>query len=248
MSVQDYNKHIASMIDDSVRKYLQNELNIVNGNKTIRGGGSFPHSKPLPIFATRQPIALATPTSYEQMKGGSFGSFINGIKNVGHALGESFSKVTAPLGVNLNPFDAGYALGHDVISPYVVDPMLGKGMKVKSAKRGRGRPRKNVVEGGKIDITKTFNKIINSKPVKEIGNKLLDIGTKKAVKYIDDYANSANQKGAGMKRKKRMIKSQETGGRVKTKRAPSKHNMMLSSLMKQGLSLKQAWAEIKKHA
>ncbi len=52
MSVQDYNKHIASMIDDSVRKYLQNELNIVNGNKTIRGGGSFPHSKPLPIFAT----------------------------------------------------------------------------------------------------------------------------------------------------------------------------------------------------
>ncbi len=142
MSVQDYNKHIASMIDDSVRKYLQNELNIANGDKTIRGGGSFPNAKPLPIMSAQQPVALATPTSHEQMKGGKLKvnmKAVNAIKNMGHALGKPLSKATAPLGVDINPFDAGYALGHDVISPYVVDPMLGKGINI-----GRAKGAKNI--------------------------------------------------------------------------------------------------------
>ncbi len=92
---------------------------------------------------------------------------------------------------------------------------------------------------------------MNSKPAKVIAKKAIDIGTKKALKALDDYEQSGMEtEGAGIKkpRKARMPKSVETGGSVKKKRAPSQHNMMLSSLMKQGLSLKQAWAEIKKHA
>jgi len=49
---------------------------------------------------------------------------LNSIKNIAHEMGNPLSQVTKPtLGVSVNPFDAGYALGHDVISPYVVDPI-----------------------------------------------------------------------------------------------------------------------------
>jgi len=128
------------MIDDSVRKFLQNELNLANGDKTIRGGGSFPNAKPLPILSAQEPASLATTTTTEQMKGGKLKvnmKTVNAIKNMGHAMGKPLSKVTAPLDVNFNPFDAGYALGHDVISPYVVDPMLGKGINIGRAKRAK---------------------------------------------------------------------------------------------------------------
>jgi len=49
-------------------------------------------------------------------RGGKF-DFVKAIKSVGHDVGKPFSAV------GVNPFDLGYTMGHDYVSPYIVDPL-----------------------------------------------------------------------------------------------------------------------------
>jgi hypothetical protein len=62
------------------------------------------------------------------------GAIIDPIKNVGHDVGRAFAPIP-----ELNPFDLGYTLGHDVIAPALVGKGIARGRTTARAPVARGR-------------------------------------------------------------------------------------------------------------
>ncbi len=58
-NVQEYNRHIANMVINSMKHFLHNENNI------IRGGGSFLDEAPQPILGVQEP-SFSTPGNFHK--------------------------------------------------------------------------------------------------------------------------------------------------------------------------------------
>ena len=157
------------------------------------------HTSSAHDIAKRQATAIGNavkPQLLNQVRRGGKFNLINSIKNVGHTLGKPLEKVTKPLGVGINPFDAGYALGHDVISPYIVDPIRGRGLKprkfdfVKSVREvepagGKLKMPKALTKAGK-SVSKTLHKVGS-----QLGNHALQKGSQYAIKHGTKFINDA---------------------------------------------------------
>ncbi len=221
MELQRYRKKINSEIMHPIRRNIIRDKLIEDGsyfNHAVKRSGvlnkdrvlssnSYQPSNYGEDFEGRyDPVSEALDERFNHknnrnIRGGKF-NLVNSIKDIGHKIGEPFSIATQPLGFKANPFDLGYTIGHDYVSPYIVDPIKNKikGGRIKHHYETNYDSDSNSecdYKGGKFNFGKIFNNPIT--------HKILDVGTnvagKVAEKAITNYLGGDLPKGKKPKKK-----------------------------------------------
>lgn len=252
ISIQNYNRHIADLILKSYQMMIDRD------NEIIRGGGSFsPEQQPLPICGNHEPAMCIDPEGMRrQSYGGNIAKIPEALKTVAEQPIVKKSRKTANKVANKIVADKAVKSLANSVHEHNIDHAIAGGAEI--VKKRRGRPKKvadkvstqeqqvgEIDSGGKFHFVKAL-KSVGHKVANAVMNKAISKGAdylvKQGVNYLTNPAvDEALETGAevalmatGLKkpRKKRDAS--------KKKRAPSRRNVIIGELMKQGYSMKEA--------